>query len=526
MTDRPHAGTNGSRGRWWASSRDTQWWAWAAALGTLAGVWAFSSPIFSVPDEPSHVIKAAAVARGQLLGDEVKVHNGSVTEVQVPAVYAVSHRVPECYARQSNVTADCAPAFSGSTRSATVRTTAGRNPPFYYFIVGLPSLVFTSVEGIYLMRLVSAAMCAAFLASAFASARLFARARVMIMALGLALTPMVLFLAGAVNPNGVEIAAAICLWASLAALLLVPGHEHNGRLVARVGLAACAMVLTRALAPGWLLLIAALFLPLVGWGRMRDVLSSRMVRVWVGVVGLAAVFTVAWVVGTGTLSGSVEDFADYSTTNILRESFGKTYIDVLQMIGSFGWLDTPAPAFTYLVWLFGVGFLLLLAWGVAVRRQVVALVAVLAVVVLVPFAMEASQVRHLGFAWQGRYTLPLAVGLPVLAAVVLLQAPVAVGSALNRAARAVFLLAGSGHLAAYAWATRRYTVGTKGRLNYLQDQQWSPPLPALLLLVAYGLGLAAIVVLMQRSRIAGGRLAVDTSAITVAAAPVEVHPTA
>src|SRR5258705_2111054 len=36
-------------------------------------VWAFAMPLFSAPDEPSHVIRAAAVARGQLLGDTPRV---------------------------------------------------------------------------------------------------------------------------------------------------------------------------------------------------------------------------------------------------------------------------------------------------------------------------------------------------------------------------------------------------------------------------------------------------------------------
>ncbi|WP_374945823.1 DUF2142 domain-containing protein, partial [Agreia sp.] len=53
--------------------------AWIA-LFLLAAAWAISSPISSGPDEPAHFVKAASVARGQLVGPQGTYGN----EVDVP----------------------------------------------------------------------------------------------------------------------------------------------------------------------------------------------------------------------------------------------------------------------------------------------------------------------------------------------------------------------------------------------------------------------------------------------------------
>ena len=85
------------------------------------------------------------------------------------------------------------------------------------------------------------------------------------------------------------------------------------------------------------------------------------------------------------------------------------------MIGVFGWLDTPAPLLTYLVWYVAIGVVVLLALSSTHARGNVALLFLVALVVLVPMAISYREAHRLGLFWQGRYTLPMATGIPVLA---------------------------------------------------------------------------------------------------------------
>jgi len=149
---------------------------WALLFGIIA-LWSMSGPLFSGPDEPSHVVKAAAVVRGQAVGTDRQVtfaHDPSpprtATVVQVPRIYLEGHRLPACYAFRPTVAAGCAGAFVGSGATADVPTFAGHYPPVYYAIVGLPTLLFASAKGVFLMRFIGGAVSAALLASALASA--------------------------------------------------------------------------------------------------------------------------------------------------------------------------------------------------------------------------------------------------------------------------------------------------------------------------------------------------------------------
>jgi len=112
-------------------------------------------------------------------------------------------------------------------------------------------------------------------------------------------------------------------------------------------------------------------------------------------------------------------------------------------------------------------------------------------VVAVPVTLEARSISEVGYFWQGRYTLPLAVGLPLLAA----------ASSRTRAGRwATPVLLGVlavCHLVSFVVALGRYTVG-KGQGLGLLGGDWAPPLPALVLVVAFGLTLALWAVWLVR----------------------------
>ena len=203
-----------------------------------------------------------------------------------------------------------------------------------------------------------------------------------------------------------------------------------------------------------------------------------------------------------------------------------------EMIGVFGWLETRAPGVTYLVWLLALGAILALALALASARFVWALLAATAATVVIPVVVEAAGAHEAGFIWQGRYSLPLAVGVPIIAGV-------GVGSSetARRLGRrlALVLVAGLAvaQILAFAQAIRRYAVGARGPLWIFGHEQWSPPGTAPVLIVGFALAIAVglwwVVLAPARWRGAGGdrsaelALGVPTPAPVVAAdAPVTV----
>ena len=151
-----------------------------------------------------------------------------------------------------------------------------------------------------LMRFVSVLLAAALLASTFVTASeaqlpTFAGAGLL-----LAVTPTVLFLAGSVNPSGLEIAAAIAVWASgaLFATRAAQGRFSN-RLVDRLGIAAIALVIARPLGPLWLALAGVVLFIVARRRGVARLWSSMRCRWWLAGIVSATVLVLAWDVWQG-----------------------------------------------------------------------------------------------------------------------------------------------------------------------------------------------------------------------------------
>ena len=250
-----------------APRRALRWTTSFALLFLLIEAWSLATPLMASPDEPAHAIKAAAVARGEFYGTPARATKqgpSSEVTVRVPENIAGLGALPGCYATHPNVPASCAPTLGASTREVNIATTAGRYEPLYYLIVGLPSLAWPSNTGIWLMRLVSGLLSALFLASAVESAAACKKRRLLVWGVAGAMTPMVLFMAGTINPNGLEASSAICLWTSGIALLAEQSVVADRRLLARVGISAAVLVQVRGLSPLWLFIIAVALVVLAG----------------------------------------------------------------------------------------------------------------------------------------------------------------------------------------------------------------------------------------------------------------------
>jgi hypothetical protein len=481
---------------WLRATRRRRWWVAFVLCAALSGLWAVATPPFASPDEPAHAIRAAAVARGELKGTETHgvpgVRDGAVF-YRVPKVFSRADDVG-CFAFKRDTSASCL-YLGHPSGTARVATTAGNYPPAYYLLVGLPSRPFNSSISLYVMRLVSVLLAAALLASAIATLDRFARPRLMALGVAVAVTPMVLFLGGTVNPNAVEIAAAIAAWISVVAIASEAGRGAvDSRLVVRATVALGILSLTRTISPLWVVAIVAAGLMLAGWSATRGLLRARAVQIGAGVVALSVLAQLAWTQYANPLASAESTSANGLSSYFIRRTVIGNGADLYRgMIGVFGWLDTPSPFGVTVLWTLVLGLVVVLGLAVATRREVVVLSGLLVLTVIVPIVAGVVEAHSNGFFWQGRYTLPLAVGVPIVAAAA------AARSSLGSTLPSRLPIIGVGllalcHVTDFAQALRRYTVGYDGGIMFWSHAQWSPPVGALWLTLGFVVVVAAFAV--------------------------------
>lgn len=459
-----------------------RWWVSFFLLAGMIGAWLLATPLLASPDEPQHLVRAASVARGTLLGRSTV--NASTTRFALPAPFVDVQAYPRCFAYRAQVPASCTPplrARSGPAREVT--SSAGRYPPVYYAVVGLPSLVVTGVAADVPMRVVSGLLCAALLATATAWATR-PGSRLSSAGLAVSVTPMVLFMAAVVNPNGLEIAAATAVWVGLMALVGEDEPPSRGFLVLLTAVTS-ALLVARPISVFWAGLSLGVVLLLASGNRLRVLARDRGVRVAALVVAAVAAVEGAWVLGTqsGALHLARAD-GQISRAEALRRVLQPSHVKGLavQLIGDFGWKDTPSPTVTVLLWTGAALAVVVVGLLTSSWRHRAVTVLALVLCVAVPAVLEALALPRLGPWWQGRYTLPLAVGIPLLAV-----------ARARPGRRTTLLLAVTvtsavalGQVFAFVKALARYTVGTGHGLG-LGAVRWHPPLPPVVLVGAFGL---------------------------------------
>ncbi len=415
-------------------SRKGSWAPAFAGFFLLLGAWAVAAPYNGTPDEQQHVLRAATVVTGQVAPRPSAVLPG-FSDVDAPA----SLNRFRCWQFNPSAPASCAPEPGGDTTVGPVPTAAGRYHPLYYAMVGWPLALAPNWAGVLLARLISAALCAALLSAALTDALRWSRGRLAVLGVLIAATPMVAQMGGALNPNGLEIASGVALFAAGAPLfaalrqqtpkqVAAAGRHHRAepyttdypelaRLLAHVGLASLGLAMLRAAGPIWLLV--ALMALLVPFRRrmMRGLWEWRAARMWIVGVGVAALASIAWTAGFGTA-----DLGDYTGGRRYAVAqavwvIGNSWPAYLnQAVGIMSWLDTPLPGLVYLVWQAAASGLIILALLLTDRAGRWRLAALAVAGVLVPTALIVAMINTAGFFTQGRYLLPVLVGLPIVGA--------------------------------------------------------------------------------------------------------------
>lgn len=487
-------------------------------FGALGSIWALSTPLGASPDEPVHVMRAASVVRGDAGGRSVATPSpgaGIMSAVDypvtIPQSYAESYLFAACYVFQPDVTADCQPPANTSETPTTTSIYVGSYPPLYYAIVGGPSLVWPADPGIYAMRILSVLLGSTLLSCGVVCARRVDRlgggSGFVFVGVALAVTPMAIFLMATVNPSGFEVTSAFAAWWGGLALV----RAARARSVSRADVALCA-VPGMALAwsrPTGLVVLAAIVATVAVFEADKTSLLTLVGDRRVVVAGAAMVVVVlgaaVWSVEAKSLSSFIgAPEPGISKLDAAWRSIQRLPDQAGQMIGRFGWLDTPLPRPA--LWAWGAAVVALLVSGLWLARWRQRLGIALAIVATIGISTtsEALRAEELGFIWQGRYSLPLAIGIPVLAAVAIGDSRRVTGRLRTVVLVATVAIVPYGQLLAHLASARRYATGVSSPLlAFLTSSTWQPPLPLWVLLALVGAAVAAygawLVLLVNRS---------------------------
>jgi hypothetical protein len=547
---------------------------WALAVAgffLLGAAWALASPLLSGPDEPAHIVRAEAIVRGQLIGRPMSSNpEYPFTSVLVPGFLENVNRLTYwCYLYDAAHTATCAPPLSGPDHLVAVTTYVGHYPPMYYEAVGWPSLLAGGTAGVLLMRVVSACINSLLLATALWLA--VRRSRVLALAILVAVTPAVMFFAGSVNPSGMEMAAAVCFWCALLGLTKrwpVPadlvgragGSAGPGGAggaggpsplplplplleIVVAGVSGCVLALTRGLSPAWVVFVLLVAVVTGDGGRLHQLARMRSVRVAGCALVLALAAAVAWIVGEHGLDElGIPNHASYAS--LFHQALTDTPKRLIEMIGLFGTNNVSPPVFATAMVVAVLAVIVVGALVVGSWRERLVLASLLIAIVAVPIAINLVTGRHYGVIWQGRYTMPIAVGAPILAGYVLgawferRRRPALgvgrgagvhgadVGGAVAGAgadsfvriagAAAVVLAVGLGaaQFSSLLWDLRRFMVGVNGPLSGVFGGIWHPPVDGFVLLIASAAGALTVGLLTLRASLSGqpGPLGAPSSA--------------
>lgn len=464
----------------------------ALGFALVALLWSLSSPLTSAPDEAAQIVQAVSVARGELRGHDVRStadeppgQNRIDTQVTVPLSYAELYTLNACYVFMPEVPVGCADDPGESMTDVQAETYVGTYPPTYYAIVGWPSLFMSARWGVWAMRFCSIAISSLMFGLALSALRR-ARGNPLIAAGFLvAVTPMCIWLAGVINPNGLEIIAAIALWMCTIALLQPRLSVSRADLV-RFGFSFVILCSIRPFSPLFAVgIVACVGLLCARGSDLSGIWNRRDARWTSAIASLGFLVSVGWVVLAGSLNSAAGvPVPGLTLSGALQGSIDRLALRLHEMVGYFGYREVPAPRTLVAIWTVLVATLLVAALIHGSWRQRAVLVALIAAAVFFTIGAEAASAARYGFIWQGRYTLAIAVGIPITCAWIVGVQVDLVPRLTRWVCLGTGLLWGIGQAIGNGALLRRNTSGlTNEYLAFLHDQGWHPPLPVPLIWV-------------------------------------------
>lgn len=484
-----------------------------ALLAGIALCWILITPPGAGPDEPSHLTRSGSLAYGQIDGEYLA--DLKLTSYDVPDEYLLPD--PTCYAIQHpDVPVSCAAPAPRPGGTLPLASRADEYPLWGHLTYGIASRL-PGPDPIWWARIGGAAIAVALIAASGAARRFsWGWAGLLV-----ALTPMAWSTMTTVNPSSFGIGGAVALWTALllpadrratsqAAWLTAAGWAALA-LPRRDGLIWACMILVIALAAsdrdpvawwrrlglGPQLVVAASTAATLFWGATSGQRVTQAVVLSPMIVVAAAVGRRIWlrwgttVAVRGALAGGAAGVGAITTVvlvwsrpggwdaQLTRDVVDQTGANLEEAIGVLGWLDTSLPFLAVVLAVAAIG---MLASASIIDRNMLVVVAaaILAVAIVSSWVLELYQGGTSARYWQGRYSLPLLVGVPIA-----LTSWPATGLPVRRLGQAAAVSALLTLNIALWAAARRWGVGIDGTLAPWRWGTVHQPIEPAVLLVAH-----------------------------------------
>lgn len=356
------------------------------------------TPVYGGLDERAHTTYGLAVVQGEVPFE------GRDVEVQSWA----SSTDDGCYAMDITKSSHCMKPMSDEDTETWASTTASNYPPLYYALIAWPSFFLSGTKAFYAMRFVSALLFSALAALGITALGAARGTPALSVIATTAVTPSSLAIGGFVNPQALEISAAIAT-----AGLLIPlasSTMYNPR--ARLFVAAATIFLwiqARPVGPVWALIFCTILLLSFSAQSFRVLRISAFWLFFLASILSSSLWLWWRSIAPAELINAGECGLGCSLSHIIYSN------DLLHTTATTGALNvhTPplfqAPYYALILGVFAVALL------IANRRRMIALTFGLLAIPAMAAAIQITEGVTGGAMWQGRYALPLSLPLWFLA---------------------------------------------------------------------------------------------------------------
>jgi hypothetical protein len=439
---------------------------------------------------------------------------------------------PGCWAAtfDSNVPVACQQTQPLSTDTRSMPTTSYNYPPWSLVLPGLASFLPSAGGYAYVARLLNAALPIAMVAWALWSWS--RRGSGLSAAALLGLTPIAWFTFAVVSPSSVAIAGGLALWTglllggrhtpipkvdtlALAGWIAVMLPRRDGALWATlIALSCCWLLQSKpsdlvrrfgrsshaaiAVTAGLVVLTPLrngdhgfnLLLALSPAALLAvDLLARRAERLETSTERRALVSYSVGIVVLGAFGAAVARPGGFDA-HTTRLVVAATARHLRQLVGVLGWLSTPVPLVAVFAFWVAVGAIAGIGL-VEYRRATVIASTGLGVMIVTAWLLELGQGADYGEYWQGRYSMPLAIGLPIALA----WRPSAEGSALIDQLSPLIRWASWGIAnVAFVAAQQRWGSGVSGSWDPGDWNTWGAPIPPALLVTVHAGAVTALII--------------------------------
>lgn len=458
--------------------------------------WVYAMPSGTPPDADAHYTRAIAMSRGDFVGqpysgpplDPSRFRLGQARVFRVPAGLAAPSTF-DCVAGNLDTPSICSYVSSNVGHITSQVSVEGTTNPLAYLLPALVMRLAKGPNGAELLGSIASLLTSLGLLAA-AAALLWSRRVALSPLIGLAVTttPTVLFLAGALGPDGLESSATICFVAGL--MRLSRDEPPRAWMFMATAMAGFVLALDRSLGFGWVIVDLALWALLFARRQtLRVAVDSIAARIAVSVIVLGLGLALAW----GYFNplrpyGSLGD-----TLHWVPGVFDLVPQYIGDFVGRFGFSDTPLPQPLVEPWLACLMIVVGIAVAVGSRRERVGIVAMCVLIVLgvVGYAASFDSLTGGGLPFaQARHVLPLALLLPLFAGEIVARRAGRLGTFIpSRVFPYCAAVAAIVNVGAFYYDARRYAVGNNGSLlfflpnaaDWAPKGQWLPPLLTVLL---------------------------------------------